>query len=396
MRVEVDVVVVGVGGFGSAALLHLASRGLSVVGVERFAVPHDRGSSTGETRVIRKAYFEDPRYVPLLHRAYALWADLERDVGESLIERVGCLTFGPPDHQALIGVQQSVTEHQLPHELLDDTAITKRFPSLVPARGDVGVFEVDAGFLHVERCTTAHARLAQQRGARLITGARVVGLDASHGEFVDVDLDADFGGDGAGGKELRARHVVIAGGAWLAADPVLRAFAGPLALTVERQVQLWFARPSSSPPPCFIHFGDRGAFYGIPGEHEQKACRHHGGRATDPDLVDRVVSDADVDDVRGFLRSHLPSADGALLRSKVCLYTNTDDENFVIGRSPWSSRVVVVGGCSGHGYKMASVIGEIAADLVDVDRTGGQSRFDLAVFSPTRLAVSAAKTESRH
>lgn len=373
-REHVDVVVVGVGGFGSAALYHLAHRGLNAVGVESHGVPHGQGSSTGESRVIRKAYFEDPRYVPLLHRAYELWRDLEAATGARLVEKVGCLTFGAADHPAVRGAQQSVREHRLPHELLGADAIAARFPLFAPAAGDVGVYEVDAGWLHVEACTTAHAREAERHGARLLCPARVVGLDTD-AAGVDVEIE---GPDGAV-QRLRAERVVVAGGPWLAHDPVLRAFAGPLALKVERQVQLWFPHAGQA-PPCFIHFGERGAFYGIPGAGELKACRHHGGVVTDPDVVDRNVVDGDIDDVRAFLQRHAPAADGAPLRSKVCLYTNTDDENFLIGPSPASARVVVVGGCSGHGYKMASVIGETAADLVMT----GRSPFDLGLFSPQR------------
>lgn len=370
-RTEVDVVVVGVGGFGAAAVFHAANAGRSVVGVERFDVPHGNGSSTGETRVIRKAYFEDPRYVPLLHRAYTLWRDLERDVDDVLFERVGCLTFGPPAHAALEGVRASVTQHALPHEFLDDAGIAARFPLLRPTAGDVGVFEEDAGYLHVERCTTAHVTAAKKRGAVVKVGACVVALDVVAGG-VNVDVDD--------GSVYVAQAVVVAGGAWNAHDPVLRKWLPDVPLSVERQVQHWFAAPKLSQLPCYIHFGERGGFYGIPGNNELKACRHHGGAVVDPDTVDRAVSAADVDDVRVFLRQHLPECDGPALRSKVCLYTNTPDENFVIGRSPLSDRVVVVGGCSGHGYKMASVIGEIAVELVH-----GSSRFDLGLFSPTRF-----------
>ncbi len=387
---DCDVVVVGLGGFGAAALFHLAARGLSIVGVEAHGIPHDQGSSTGETRVIRKAYFEDARYVPLLQRAYALWAELADVVDASLcgplFQRAGCLTFGPPGHTAVVGVQAAAREHALAHEVLDEHAIAKRFPALKPNPGDVGVFEAEAGFLHVERCTTAHVDGARRRGAVILCPARVTALRPGP-EHVDVDVDE--------GTTLRARSVVLAAGPWLAADPVLRAFAGATPLVVERQVQLWFepaVRASCAVPalPCFIHFGARGTFYAIPGREDDgalKACRHHGGTLTTPANVDRRVSAADVDDVRTFLRAHLPVADGEPLRSKVCLYTNTPDENFLVGPSPSSSRVIVVGGCSGHGYKMASVLGEIAADLV-VD---GGSPFDLGLFDPHRFGPAASR-----
>jgi glycine/D-amino acid oxidase-like deaminating enzyme len=201
---------------------------------------------------------------------------------------------------------------------------------------------------------------------------------------VDVDVD-----DGTGSVTWGGKQVVLAAGAWLSADPVLRAFAGSAPLVVERQVQLWFepgpaAQCTVPSLPCFIHFSERGTFYAIPGRADDsalKACRHHGGALTTPDDVDRVVRARDIDDVRGFLSAHMPLADGEPVRSKVCLYTNTPDENFLIGASPSSSRVLVLGGCSGHGYKMACVLGEIAADVV----VSGKSRFDLGLFDLKRF-----------
>lgn len=330
--------------------------------------------------------------MPLLRRAYELWATLARDVDETLMERAGCLTFGPPTHPAVIGVQAAAREHALDHEVLDDDGIASRFPGLQPNRGDVGVYESDAGFLHVERCTVAHVSAAQRVGARVFAPGRVTAMRAGR-DSVEVDVDD--------GHSWRARHVVLAAGAWLAADPVLRAFAGHAPLVVERQVQLWFepgdVRFRVPRLPCFIHFGKRGTFYAIPGRDDLcspgdtalKACRHHGGVSTTPDDVDREVRAADVDDVRAFLRDHMPYADGPPVRSKVCLYTNTPDENFLIGWSPSSSRVLVLGGCSGHGYKMASVIGEIAADLVvDGDNRLDKGRFDLGLFDPQRFTAA--------
>jgi sarcosine oxidase len=376
-----DVLVVGVGGMGAAALAHLADRGLSVVGVEQDEVPSARGSSAGETRVIRKAYAEDPRYVPLLVRAYALWRELEGRSGARLFERVGCLNLGPADHAAIRGVVESVSRHGLPHEVLDADGVRARF-AVVPRAGDVGVFEQDAGFLRVFACTEAHAQWARARGAELRTGVRVTELDVRAGG-VRARLDD--------GTAIEADHAVVSAGPWLASAPALRGVARALALAVERQVQLWFAPAAPealAPPrlPAFIHFTDRGAFYGIPPDPAHpspavKVCRHHGGEPTSADALDRAVRPADEADVRAYVRDHLPAADGPLVRAHVCMYTNTPDEHFVVGALPGTPHVVVLGGFSGHGYKMASVVGEIAADLV----VAGRSAFDLGMFSPARF-----------
>jgi sarcosine oxidase len=379
---EVDALVLGVGGMGAAALAHLASRGLSAVGVEQDDAPGERGSSAGETRVIRKAYAEDPRYVPLLVRAYELWRELEARSGQALFERVGCLNLGPGDHPAILGVLESARRHALPHARLPADEVRARF-SVVPRAGDVGVYEEDAGYLRVEACTRAHVGWALAAGARLVARTRVERLEIGS-RSVRAFLDD--------GSAIEARHLVVSAGAWLASTPAFAALVPGLPLVVERQVQLWFA--ASSPErvrapalPAFIHFlGDR-AFYGIPADPAHpapavKVCRHHGGEPTTPEALDRSLRPEDERQVRAYLEAHLPAADGLLLRSRVCMYTCTPDEHFVVGATRAAPHVVVLGGFSGHGYKMASVLGEIAADLVQA-RT---SRFDLGMFSPGRFA----------
>lgn len=382
---RVDVLVLGIGGMGAAALAHLTAprRGLRVLGVEQDLVPSARGSSTGHTRVIRKAYFEDPRYVPLLLRAYELWRELERESGQALLQITGCLNLGPPDHVAIRGVMDSVTQHHLPHALLSSTEIQARFPALVPAREDIGIFEEDGGFLRAEACTSAHAELARRRGAELRTSTAVEAVEVD-GRGVRATL--------AGGEVVEASRLVVSGGPWLT-GPVLRELARDLpSLTVERQVQLWFSpsRPELARAPslpAFIHFTGARAYYGIPMEAPEqdtglglKVCRHHGGEPTTPVDLDRTLRDADVADVRGYLKAHLPMADGPAVTSRVCMYTNTRDENFVVGLHPRWPHVVVLGGFSGHGYKMAAVMGEIAADLAQT----GRCAFDLGMFDPRR------------
>jgi sarcosine oxidase len=377
---RLDAVVVGVGGMGAAVLAHLAARGVRVVGVEQDEVPSLRGSSVGETRVIRKAYFEDPRYVPLLERAYVLWRELEQRAGAALWVRTGCLNLGPPEHVAIRGVLESVARHGLAHRRMDEHEVRARF-GFEPAAGDVGIFEEDAGYLRVEACTRAHVDWALAGGAQLRAPAQVVAIDHDHGAGVRLTLR-----DGA---SLHAEQAVVCAGPWLAGTSALRDLAGALPLVVERQVQLWFeARDAAAARvPAFIHFVAAGAFYGIPPDATHampalKLCRHHGGEATTAEAVDRAVHGRDEAPVRAYARAHLPVADRALVRSRVCMYTNTPDEHFLVGRLARAPRVVLLGGFSGHGYKMASVMGEIAADLVQ----RGESAFDLGMFDPGRFA----------
>ena len=374
-----DVLVLGLGGMGAAALAHLAARGMRVVGVDQDAPPSLRGSSVGETRVIRRAYAEDARYVPLLERAYRLWGELAERAGRRLFTRVGCLNLGRASHPAIQGVLESAERHGLPHDRLAEEEVRERF-SVVPRPGDLGVFEQDAGYLAVEACTGAHLAWATAGGAEVRQG-RVTGLEL--GPRVRATLE-----DGA---VLVADRAVVAAGPWLGSAPALREVSRDLPVVVERQVQLWFEpldRAAARAPalPAFIHFVDEGAFYGVPLDETHaspgvKVCRHHGGATTAADALDRTVHPGDEAAVRGYVRAHLPAADGPLLRSRVCMYTNTPDQHFLVGALPRAPRVVLLGGFSGHGYKMASVMGEIAADLVQ----RGRSAFDLAMFAPDRF-----------
>ncbi len=387
MAQRYDVIVVGVGGMGSAAAYHLARRGRRVLGVERFDIPDEMGSSHGGNRVIRKAYFEDPRYVPLLHRAYELWGELETQAGEKLLHVCGGLNIGPADHPCIAGVRESVAQHGLAHEVLTAEEIQRRFPALRPGEGDIGIYEADAGFVLPERCVLAHVEQARRLGAEIQAreavrevrpGARSVTVATERGEY-------------------DAETVVVSAGAWLGSmlegvgtAAVAKQGGFGLPLRVERQVQCWFepVRAEECAPgrlPVFIQFFADRSYYGLPhfGRPGVKVCRHHGGATVTAETVDRTVSSADEEDVRGFVRAHLPAADGRLLSAKVCLYTNTPDEHFVIGRHPAAERVMIVSACSGHGFKFSAVVGEIVADLI-VD---GRSRHEIGMFAPGRFGA---------
>ncbi len=367
-----DVIVVGVGGMGSAACYHLARRGVRVLGIEQFEIPHERGSSHGHSRVIRKAYFEDPRYVPLLHRAYELWRELEAESGEKLLHITGGINIGPPEHACIRGVRESVRLHQLSHEVLDAAEIRRRFPALRPGDGVIGIHEMDAGYLLPERCVMSHVAGARRHGAEIVTGLRVSAIEWTAGEVRVATADGT----------VSAEKLVVTAGAWLPAVLPIG-----LPLRVERQVQLWFqprdgAIFGAGRMPVFIYFLADRSYYGIPAFDERgvKICRHHGGATVTPESVDRVVSRADKDDVRGFARTYVAPVDGPG-EGKVCVYTNTPDENFIIGVSPVSERVIVAGGFSGHGFKFASVVGEVLGELV----TTGRATMDVGMFSVGRF-----------
>jgi sarcosine oxidase len=371
-----DVIVVGVGVVGAATLAELGERGARALGIERFDVPHALGSSHGATRVIRKAYFESSAYVPLLERSWAKWEAL----GEGLLVRTGALHLGPSDHPCIEGVRRSAREHALAAEELDAGEIERRFPAFRPAEDDVGIFERDGGFLLAERCVSALVENAIARGATIHARERVVAIDVSSaGVRVTTDRDA-----------YDAERVVLACGAWSEGDACPLPI--PVPLAIERQVQLWLAPRDpalveADRMPVFVRFGQSGCFYGIPRAVVPgvKVCRHHGGARTRAERLDREVHPADEVPVRDFVRAHLPAADGPLLAARVCMYTNTPDDHFVIGPHPaHGERVVIACGLSGHGFKLAPAIAEIVSEHVLGDRTRPLPLFDPARFTSAR------------
>jgi sarcosine oxidase len=371
-----DAVVVGLGAMGSATLWRLAERGARVAGVDRFAPPHDRGSSHGESRIIRSAYFEDPAYLPLVREAFTLWRALEAQTGESLLTMTGAAMIGAADSDVVRGAMHTAQEHELPFELLSAGAAAERFPQHRLGSGDVAAVDGEGGVLHPERCVRAMLGRAASLGATVRTGCRVRALE-SRGDDVRVHVD--------GGASLDAHRVVVCAGPWLASLlPDV-----PMPLRVERQVAAWFAvrdAAAFAPErfPVFIReLPGRRFVYGVPSLDGAtvKLAVHHEGATVDPDAVPREVSDADLHPLCTFAAERLRGVEPRAVRAITCLYTNTPDEHFVIDPLPKSPAVIVVSACSGHGFKFAPPIGEIAAGLA----LDGATPHDLSRFSLQRF-----------
>jgi sarcosine oxidase len=368
-----DVIVVGLGAMGSAAAYQLARRGQRVLGLDAFAAGHTLGSSHGETRIIRMAYIEHPNYVPLLRRAYQLWAQLETEARTKLLHQTGGLFVGPPEGSFVVGSLASAREHGLPHSLLEAGEIRHRFPMFQARSHEVGLYEEEAGVLLPERCIQAHLDLAQAAGAELhhaepVTTWSERGVETEQGRYT-------------------ADKLIVTVGAW--AGKVLRDLGLPL--QPERSPIFWFqarwdaAQFEIGRLPIWIWqdpgYGD---FYGTP--HLEwpgaKVGMHHTRQYVDPDTVDRKVSGADEQPVREFLERCVPDLAGSVADSRVCLYTNTPDEDFVVDRHPEFANVYYAAGFSGHGFKFAGVIGEVLADLA----TTGQATPDADFLRATRFS----------
>lgn len=353
-----DVIVVGIGAMGSSACLHLARRGARVLGLEQFDIPHALGSSHGASRMIRMAYYEHPDYVPLLRRAYQLWDELEAISGQKLLYRTGGLYMGPPNGEIIGGATRSAREHRLPHELLDRSEIGRRFPQFQIPESWVGLFEPEAGFLTPERVIAAYAQEAMKSTAEL------------HGRETVMEWSADSQGVRLRTQraEYHAAHLIFCGGPW--SGRLLYDLG--VELTVTRQVLgwVWPQEPKAFALGRFPVWAtdclDGTIHYGFPMMDDMPGFKvaHHGpGPVTDPDRVARDPQPGDEETFRPVLRQTIPLADGPLLSMKVCLYTNSPDGHFIIDHHPLHKRVTLACGFSGHGFKFASVIGEILADL---------------------------------
>ena len=359
-----DTIVVGLGGMGSAAAFHVAQRGRRVLGLEQFTLAHDRGSSHGRSRVTRQAYFENPAYVPLLGRANELWSQLQRDSGKRLIEITGGLMLGPPHGGVVQGTLASARMHGLPHEVLDAPEVRRRFPAFSIEDGTVGVLDEVAGVLFPEECIRAHAAAATKAGATLHWQEPVVSWKAT-GDSVEVET---------AGARYVAGTLVLCAGPWM--GDLLADLRLPLA--VERNVLYWF-RPTTDLAlfapgkfPVFLIEHEPGKlFYGFPalGDDGVKVARHHTGVWCSPTDIRREIDPDEILEARSILERHLPAVNGALLSATTCMYTNTPDGHFVLDRHPRHPNVIVASPCSGHGFKFASVIGEVLADLVCDGRT---------------------------
>jgi sarcosine oxidase len=333
------------------------------------------GSSHGLTRIIRLAYHEDPSYVPLLRRAYALWRELERTSGERVLHITGSLEIGLPGSEVFDGALASCRIHDLPHEILSRQQINQRFPAYRLPRQYAGILQPDGGFLDPERCIAAHLTLTRAHGAAIHADEQILAWEPA-GAGVRVHTDR---------ATYTADRLVITAGAWLAKlVPALAPLAAP-----ERQVLAWFRpqRPehfSTGGFPVFILAVEEGNFYGFPmyGLPGLKiGLHHHFEEVVDPDTMERTANARDEAVLRDCVARYLPDGLGETLALKTCLYTNTPDRHFIVDQLPGCPQVVIGGGFSGHGFKFCSVMGEILADLALTGTTQHETgAFKLARF----------------
>jgi len=359
---------------GAATGWRLAKRGAKVVCFDRHSPPHTLGSSHGESRITRTAYFEGPWYVPLLQETFPLWRELEQDASAQLLTMTGALMIGQPSAEVVTGALAAASEHRLDARLLDANELRRSYPAHIVSAGDVAVLDAQAGFIRPEAAVSAMIDRLTALGGEVRRGVVVTGV-SSRSDGIEVSTD-----DGVDKFDA----VVIAAGAWT--RELVK-----LPLTVERQVLAWLAieagAESLTPdrfPVFFRETNELGDIYGFPTLDgvSVKIARHHDGDAADPDHLRRDVSDAELAPLQTFARTYLRGVSERVIKTAVCMYTNTPDRHFAIDLHPDDPRIVVISACSGHGFKFAPVIGDIGADLVSEGRT---SR-DIAHFAFARFA----------
>lgn len=383
-----DVIVIGLGAMGAATLYQLAKRGVRVAGVDRYAPPHDQGSSHGDTRITRQAVGEGAAYVPLALNSQRIWRELEAQSGEALFEACGMLMLSSSQEPtrghgtADFGGETAALAERfgIEHSLLDARGIRAAFPQF-GGFGDeaTAYYEPGAGYVRPERAIDVQVRLAEQLGATVQTDTQVTLIDAdAKGVRVQTRLGT-----------LTADKAIVCVGMWT--GKLLGASVDGL-LKVCRQQLVWFELDeperfaAGSPVYILLHgAADTDSCYGfppLPGENAIKIATEQYLEGCDPDTVDRSVSQADIDALYdAHVAGRLLGVSRRVLKSKVCTYTITPDFNFIIDAHPQMANVTLVSACSGHGFKHSAGIGEALA----MHHCGEPGAADLSAFSLARF-----------
>lgn len=364
MAQRFDVIVVGLGAMGAMACWQLARRGVKVLGLEQFGIPNTLGSSSGGSRMIRQLYHEHGDYIPLLLRSYELWEELEHESGQKLLHITGGIYMGEPDCDSIAGAISTAEQHHLAHDVLDRKQLAQRYPQFQVPDDYVGLFEPTAGWVAPEKSVAAACYVAMRSGAELHGFESVTKWEVNSN---GVDVVTPRG-------TYQADQVIVCGGAWM--SELLDELGTELWISRQVVGWVWPQKPEEftdrSLPVWSLRRSDGTRLYGFPMGIEQpglKVANHdrsvHGAR----DELCREPVAADEATFRSALAALLPAASGPLLSLQVCFYTNSLDLHALVGRHPTNNRVLVSGGCSGHGFKLAPVFGSILADLATRNKT---------------------------
>ena len=374
-----DAIVIGAGAMGSAAAYYLSRRGQRVLLLEQFEIDHQRGSSYGFSRIIRYSY-DSPEYVELAKDTYPLWFALEDELGERLVTKTGGIDFGPQDDPTLQATIASVRDCGLSHQLLSPVEAQKRFPQFRFDDDFAVLYQPDSGFVRASRAVRGHIQLARAQGTELLDNTAVAAIRLGNDS---VEVRSSRG-------EFSAAKLIVTAGSW--AKTLLAQTGIDLPLRVLR-CQLNFMSPADLPmhsaencPVYIAHLRERDgeSIYGIPAHDGSgfKVAFHGGPAVAHPSEIDYAPRAEDVEKLRPFLRAHIPGvADSPVQSSRICLYTQTPDEHFIVDKHPEHAQLVIGAGFSGHGFKFSTTIGKMLCDIaLDGSTPHNDSLFKLARF----------------
>jgi sarcosine oxidase len=372
-----DIIIIGAGAFGSSAAYHLSKSTKKVLVIDRDSPPHAFGSSHGQTRIIREAYFEDPIYVPMLREAYSLWDELERESEEKLFLKTGGLMLGNKESHVIQGTLNSAQTFKIEHEVLDNQSIKNKFSSFNADKQTMGVYEQNAGILFPEKCIKTTLKLAKQHGVDLNFNETVLSIEYNSNS---VEIITNKG-------SYLSQKCILAAGPWM--NKLITELKIPLQTT--RQVLYWYDidkkitnYPSNDKFPIFIWNTESGKhFYGFPDiGNGFKIAFHDKGELCDPDNINRSISAQEIEEMNHIIHSYF-NFKASFKEAVTCIYTNTPDDHFIIDRHPLSDNVIIASPCSGHGFKFSSVIGKILSDMA-LDKL---NEFNLSPFELNRFII---------
>jgi len=370
-----EVAIIGAGAMGAATAWHLSRTGKRILVIDRFEPPHNFGSSHGESRIIREAYFESPMYVKLVQQAYAWWDALEKESGKKLFLKTGGLMLGSKERRVFQGATNSAMLHHVPYEFLDAAEIKKRFPVFKSSDDTMAVYEHNAGILFPEECIRTEIDLAKKDGVNFHFHEKVIQI-VNRNDIAEIITNK---------SRYSATKVIVSAGAWVAdLFPELN-----LPLHVNRQVLFWFRCKGTEAKnfqpqnfPIYVwEYEENKIFYGFPDlGGGLKIAIHHQGLLTTADSINREVKAEEIGELAAILHRFF-NGEFEFDHAAVCMYTNTDDEDFIIDYHPTFPNIIIVSACSGHGFKFSSAIGKILSDMV----TDQPLSFDISVFTLKRL-----------
>lgn len=376
-----DVIIVGAGSMGMSAGYYLAKQGIKTLLIDAFDPPHSMGSHHGDTRIIRHAYGEGRGYVPLALRAQTLWNELQQETKETIFKQTGVLGIGPEGSTFIDEAKAGADRYSLPLEIFQADDIHQRWPGIAVPENFVACYEPTSGVLFSENCVRAFRRLALAHGASILVDTPVQDIDI----LKDTVRIHTYNGSYTSDK------LIISTGAWN--RKMLAKVHLNLPLQPTRQTVGWFeceeALYKYGKFPAFYAETGTARFYGFPSFDGcgLKLGHHDYGQSIDPDHMNREFGIYAKDEgvIRRFLETYMPQAAGKLKQGRVCMYTKTPDDHFIVDLHPNYPHVAIAAGFSGHGFKFSSVIGEILTQLA----INGKAEHDISLFSITRSVLQS-------